>query len=305
MLAAIVSRLLHCAIPGMMALAASITAPIHAAAEEIALRSRYAVGDRYALSLTVDTNTHVDARGGARDSFREKVELRYAAQVEVLETDDTGLPRRERHEGVELTSIRPEGTRELFVKGAAFDLTRRVDGGVEIESDGERIAPQVEKIVGDLLAHRIEYGIAELLDPGHPVAIAERWELDAARAREFLRARGIDTSSLDGPAEAVLEGGSEGPVLRYRIPIREFAVEGLPKGASRSDSGGRLEGEVQLDESGMHRARSHRSKLELDIRGLLSAAPQRAPAGSWHLRRSQSVDQRSETLVATRPAPSG
>ena len=116
-----VRRLHSCA----LIVLASVIAPANAPAEEIALRPRYQVGDRYALTLSLDTSTRVHAaRGGgrnpSRDSFKEDVELHYTAEVEVLETDAAGLPLRERHEVGELTSKRPEGTRALFVKGAAF-----------------------------------------------------------------------------------------------------------------------------------------------------------------------------------------
>src|SRR2546422_3395520 len=97
-------------------------------ADEIALRPRYQVGDRYALVLATETKTRVDARGSARNAFREDVELRYTAQVEVLETDDAGAPVRERHEDPDLRYVRPEGTQSLFAKGAAFDLGRRSAG---------------------------------------------------------------------------------------------------------------------------------------------------------------------------------
>lgn len=273
-----------------------IASSSYAGADDVVLRPRYQVGDRYALSLSLDTKTRVDVRGAARDSFREDVELSYAAQVEVLETDAAGLPLRERHEGVELDSARAMETSELFVKGAVFELTRRADSSVEIHFRGARVEPRIEKIVGDLLAHQTEYAIAALLDPGRPVAIGERWELEPARVEEFLRTRGIRAVALDGAASVELaKGESEGLVLRYRIPIRRFAIPELPDGASSSDSKGRLEGEVQLDGGGFHRARAHTSELRLDIKGALRA-PGSSRAARWHLSRAQSVDQHTETL---------
>ena len=273
-----------------------IASASYAGADDVALRPRFQVGDRYALSLSLDTETRVDARGGARDSFREDVELRYAAQVEVLETDAAGLPLRERHEGVELDSVRAKETTALFVKGAVFELTRRPDSSVEIHFRGARVEPRIEKIVGDLLAHQTEYAIAALLDPGRPLAIGERWELDPERVGEFLRTRGIQSVALDGAASAELaKNRREELVVRYRIPIRRFALPELPEGSSASNSEGRLEGEVQLDGHGAHRARAHASKLQLDIEGALRA-PGSSRAGRWHLRRSQSVDQHTETL---------
>src|SRR5262249_13110183 len=63
-----------------VALAALMLPALAAAAEEVTLRPRYQVGDRYALALTTETKTRVDARGASRNAFRESVELRYRAQ---------------------------------------------------------------------------------------------------------------------------------------------------------------------------------------------------------------------------------
>jgi hypothetical protein len=296
MLGRMVRRVLGCAAFLAIGLAGLIAPAMKASSEGFVLRPRYQAGDRYALSLSVDTGTRVDARGGTRDAFRENVELHYTAQVEVLETDAAGLPVRERHEGVELASVRPEGKRSLFEKGAAFELTRHRDGGVEIQFHDERADPAIEKIVGELLVHQSEYALAALLDPGRPVNVGERWELDPARVDEFLKARGIRAVALEKPADAVLSGGGRDPVVvRYRIPIRDFALPELPEGSSASDSEGTLAGEVKLDASGLHRVRAHTSKLELDIDGTLTTSG-RVGAGRWHLRRSQSVAQHTETL---------
>jgi hypothetical protein len=280
----------------MIGLGVLIAPAIYATAEEIALRPRHQVGDRYALSLSLDTTTRAGARRAEHNSFREDVELHYAAQVEVLETDAAGIPVRERHEGAELTSERPEGKRELFVKGAVFDLARRGDGSVEIQFRGERAAPAIEKIVGDLLAHQSEYALAALLDPGRPLSVGDRWELDPVRVGEFLRARGIRDAVLDEPATAVLATGDRDALaLRYRIPIREFALAELPEGATAQRSKASLEGEVQLDSGGFHRARAHSSRLQVAIDGSLRKVGN-AAAGRWRLRRSQSVAQVTETL---------
>jgi hypothetical protein len=279
---------------GIIALAAVIASAAHSAEEDVALRPRYQVGDRYALSLAVDTETRVDARGNARNSFREHVELRYAAQIEVLETDGTGLPMRERHESAELTSVRPEGVSELFVRGTVFELVRHADGDVEIQFHGARADPKIEKIVGDVLAYQVEYGMAALLDPGRPAVIGERWELDPARVGAFLRARGIRDVALDGAASAQLAKKGDGLALRYRIPIRAFALPDLPEGASPGSAEGRLSGEVLLDGGGLHRARAHASKLALELEGSVDAS-RAARAAHWRLQRFQSIDQHSET----------
>jgi hypothetical protein len=278
------------------ALAGVATATAHASADEIALRPGYQVGDRYALALVTDTKTRVDARGAARKAFRENVELRYSAQVEVLETNATGAPVRERHEKVDLRYVRPEGAKSLFKEGATFDLARRSDGTVTIRFQGERIDDRIERIVGDLLAHQSEYAVAALLDPGHPVAIGDRWELEPARVQEFLRARGIRDATLDRAATAQLEAGKgDQLVVRYRVPIRELALPEMPAGADRTDSDASLEGEVDLDGRGLHRIRAHRSKLALEVDGALRG-PGGARSGWWTLERSQSVDQHTETL---------
>jgi len=100
-----------------IALAAAITAIAGAAAaDEVALRPRYQVGDRYALALATETKTRVEAVGAATNSFHESVELRYSAEVEIRATDAAGAPLRERHENVDLRYTRPEGTKQLFAK---------------------------------------------------------------------------------------------------------------------------------------------------------------------------------------------
>jgi hypothetical protein len=280
----------------VIALAALVAPAVSAAPEEIVLRPRYQAGDRYALALSTETKTRVDARGTSRNAFREEVELRYAAQVEVLETDGAGVPIRERHEGVDLTYVRPEGTQSLFTKGASFELTRRTDGTVEIRFRGERVGAKIEKIVGDLLAHQTEYAIAALLDPGRPVAVGERWELEPERVRDFLRTRGIEAVKLDGAATAELGAGKGDQLaLHYRIPIGGFSLPDLPPGANPRGSEGNLDGEVQLDARGFHRARAHSSALALRFDGSLHN-PGTARAASWRLRRSQSVNQHTEML---------
>jgi hypothetical protein len=279
-----------------IALVALASPAIRAADDGVVLRPRYQAGDRYALTLVTRTNTKVDARGGARNAFREDVELRYAAQVEVLETDAAGAPLRERHENVDFTSVRPDDTKSLFAPGATFELARRTDGSVQIQFKGERVAAKIEQIVGDLLAHQSEYSIAALLDPGHPVAVGERWDLDPERVQSFLQARGIRSVKLDGAASAQLEAGEGGQfALRYRIPIEKFVLPDLPAGTTRTESEGSLKGEVQLGAQGLHRAVAHRSSLELEIDGAVHQ-PGTARATAWSLARTQSVDQHTETL---------
>jgi hypothetical protein len=279
-----------------IALAALAAPAIRAADDGVVLRPRYQAGDRYALTLVTKTNTSVDARGSASKAFREDVELRYSAQVEVLETDAAGAPLRERHEDVEFTAVRPDGAKSLFAPGATFELARRSDNSVEIQFKGERVGARIEQLVGELLAHQSEYAVAGLLDPGHPVAVGERWELDPERVQAFLHARGMQSVKLDGAATATLASGESGRLaLRYRIPIKKFVLPDLPAGTTRTDSEGKLEGEVQLDAGGLHRAVAHRSSLALEIDGAIHQ-PGTARATAWTLARSQSVDQHTETL---------
>src|SRR5262245_19576062 len=124
---------------GVAAFAAAFALASHAEPDGVVLRPHYQTGDRYALALSVATKTRVYAR----DSFREHVELRYSAQVEVLETDSAGVPLRERHEQVELTAVRPDGARALFTKDTTFDLDRHADGSVAISFRGERVEPRI------------------------------------------------------------------------------------------------------------------------------------------------------------------
>jgi len=203
------------------------------------------------------------------------------------------VPLRERHEQVQLTSARPDGTRELFKKDTSFELDRRADGSVAIEFREQRVEPRIEKIVGDLLSHQAEYALAALLDPGRPAAPGARWELDPARAAEFLSARGVREAAIEGAGSAELD--PDGLTLRYRIPIREFELADLPDGSRSTRSKGRLEGELKLDPRGVHRARARTEQLVLDAGGTIAAASGASPA-RWRLRRSQSVDQQTETL---------
>jgi hypothetical protein len=279
-----------------LALAALCAPEIRAAADEVALRPGYRAGDRYALQLATKTNTRVDARGAASNAFKEDVELRYSAQVEVLETDAAGAPLRERHENVDFTSVRPDGTKSLFTPGATFELARRSDGTVQITFHGERVSAKIEQVVGDLLAHQSEYAIAALLDPGRPVAVGERWDLAPEHVQGFLHTRGIQSAKLDGAATAKLEPGEGGRLaIRYRIPIKKFVLPDLPAGTTHTESEGSLQGEVQLDGQGLHRALAHSSSLELEIAGAIHQ-PGTARTTAWTLARSQSVDQHTETL---------
>jgi hypothetical protein len=267
-----------------------------AAAEDIRLRSGYSPGDQYVLSLTTVTHTDVSARGAEQGSFKEDVELRYDATVEVVETDTDGAPVRERHEGVDLTYVRPDGSGSLFKKGAAFEVLRKDGGAIQIYFRGARVEAKIEKIVGDLLTHQFEYAVGALVDPGRPVQVGETWTLEANRVQEFLRARGMQGVELDGPATATLgEGKGDQLAIRYRIPIDSFALSEMPLNAQTARSHGRLEGEVQLDANALHRPVVHSSELALRMKGAMQLAGS-ARTSPWSLRRSQSVEQRTQTV---------
>jgi hypothetical protein len=248
------------------------------------------VGDRYALTLSTETDTA--SRAGS-ERFHEDVALRYAATVEVLEVDATGMPVRERHEGVELRFERPDGTGSLFKEGATFEVVRKGDAGVALYLFGGRVESKIEKVVGDLLLHQTEYGVARLIDPGRPVAPGERWDLDAERVRTFLRHRGLHGADLDGTATARLSGGEGEPLrIHYEIPVASFALREMPAGARTTRARADLEGDVEFAAGPAYRPVSHSSALSARLNGELdSARPAR-----FELSRSQSVDQRTETV---------
>ena len=92
-------------------------------AEQISLRPRYHAGGAYVLSLSALKNAELVARGERGKAFREDVHLRYEANVLVLETDEAGIPVRERHQDVVLSYVRPDSSGSLFDQ-ASFEVRR-------------------------------------------------------------------------------------------------------------------------------------------------------------------------------------
>ena len=272
-----------------------------AAAEEIALRPRYEVGDSYTLSLSAAIDTEVRATSAKRRSH-DDLQLRYEATVVVLETDGAGTPIRERHDAVALTYVRPGDPEEmgsLFQNGTQYEV-RRTGGDVQIFFRGERVQRKVEQIVAHLLQSQFEYSLGALVDPGRAVEVGDSWQLDREQVRSFLRARGVEGVRLDEPATATLErqtsAAGEELAIRYRIPIAGFELSSMPENASGVRSNGALEGEVQLAAGGVRRPLLHSSTLALDMKGAVYA-PGSARAVPWTYRRNDAVDQRTQLIV--------
>lgn len=274
---------------GLLALGAS--------ADGIQIRPRYTAGDEYVVSLATTTRTDFHARGDVARSIDDEVELRYWARVVVVEIAADGSPLRERHEGVELTVVQAGGSRSLLKQGAEFEVVRAADGAIQILHRGKPVDPKLEKIVGHLLARQLEHGVAALVDPGRAVEVGEIWQIEGDRVQSFMRARGIQDAELDGPATATLEAlPGDRLAVRYRIPIDGFALGELPSNTHNARSRASLEGEVQLDAGGVHRAIGHSSALAVRIKATMKE-PGNTRAASWSVRRSESVVQRSETLT--------
>lgn len=266
-----------------------------ASAEEISLRPRYQQGDGYVLSLSAVKSSELLARGDAGRPFREDVHLRYEANVVVLETDAAGIPLRERHRDVALTYARPDGSGSLFGAPSAYEV-RRANGDVEIFVAGERAPRELERVVAELLAEQFEYGIGALLDPGRPVAVGERWELERGQVRRFLRQRGVEGVRLGGPASASLEReDGRGLLLRYSIPMQAFRPSALPPNARPARSQGSLEGELRLEPERARTPLRHSSKLALRVQGSVFGAGV-APSFPFRFESSEALDQHTLTV---------
>jgi hypothetical protein len=266
-----------------------------ASAEEIKLRPRYHPGDAYVLSLSALKNSELLPRAaGKRQSFREDVHLRYEANVVVLETDEEGIPVRERHQDVVLSYVRPDSSGSLF-DHTAYEV-RRQNGSLQVFVNGERADRQVERIVAELLQDQFEYGIGALLDPGRPVAVGESWTLDPARVEKFLNARGVERVRFDGDAHASLERNENGPyVVRYDVPIASFEPARMPENRRAARSDGQLEGEVQLQPGVLHAPLSHSSRLALHMSGNVQTHGHAYPM-PWSFRSSESLDQHTVSV---------
>jgi hypothetical protein len=267
-------------------------AALSASAEEVVLRPHYSQGDSYALSLTTQNGARIAARGPVAKGFNEDAEIRYSATVVVLEVDAVGAPLRERHQGADLTIVRPGETNVPFLSGT-FEV-RRTGGRPQIFIGGERADRDVEQVVTRLLANQLEYGVGALIDPGRSVAVGESWEIPEARVRAYLKDQGVRDVKLDGPATATLARiQDDGRAVRYRIPISSFTLKKLPANARTARSGGSLEGEVAL--GAQRRPVHHVASLVLEMNGAIVKTGV-TTAYPWSYRVAKASEQRTRKV---------
>jgi hypothetical protein len=274
------------ALVGFLALAAS--------AEDVVLRPHYSQGDSYALSLTARNDARIASRGPVAKGFDEDAEIRYRATVVVLAVDADGVPLRERHQGVDLTIVRPGEAGVPFLSGT-FEV-RRDGGATRVFMGGERADRSVEQVVTRLLANQLEYGIGALLDPGRDVSVGERWELPEARVRAYLKAQGIRNAKLEEAAGATLVRAKDDTLaVRYRIPIESFTLRKLPENARTARSQGSLEGEVTLGTQ--RRPVRHAGSLLLEMNGaVVKSGAGMSAAYPWSYRVAKSLEQRTRKV---------
>jgi len=285
------------ALAAVLLLAALGPAP-GALAEELRLEPGRAPGDAYVLSLRATTRTEAEALTSEGRSFREEVQIEYRATVTVLEVDAQGRPRRERHADVRMTFERPDGRGSLFAEEVGYEVRREPGGELRILAGGERVDPRIEEVVAPLLERQLGHtGLPALVDPGRAVEVGESWELDPARARSFLRERGVRVLEPAGPATASLErdAADGGLVIAYRVPVGWFELPEMPEGVRASESEATLEGRLQLAEEPGSGLREHSSTLDLRLHGSVSRPGSGRPL-AWSLRRRQDSQQRVHEL---------
>ncbi len=273
-----------------------------AADHEVSLTPRdFFPGDSYALFLRTDSTTEAHLRSTPVRSHWDMVELRYSAAVIVTEVDDEGIPTRERHEGAQLTYVRPYETEALFDEKVSLDIHRLSRGRVEIYHAGERVAGKIERTIEKVLAQQFEYGLGpELFTPSQPVAVGDTWALDPWVARRFLRQLGVRAIRVSKDATATLvrshrEGAVGELAIRYSIPIPWFAPERMPAYSLPADSNGLLEGEIVLPPHPALGHIGHSSMLTLSAHGSLRVT---APGGgkAWLVQSAIEADQRTRMV---------
>lgn len=287
---------------------ASLVIPATALAETLSLTPRFEVGDAYALTLDSVEETEAHGRGPGDRKVSEHVKLRYTAKVTVLETDASGLPVRERHDGVQMTFERPTQSGSLFQDGVSFDVVRTPEGEIQIHVGDRRATRRSERVLTQMLERQFEHSReATLIDPGRPVDVGETWELDPRQARLFLREHGIDAIELGEPPTATLtRSDPDELVVEYAIPIARLELEKMPDQARTSRSDGLFRGEIRLTDAAGSPGLEHASELEFNLSGM---TPSRRPSEShpWHLARSASHHQRTLPITsdtaAAGPAP--
>jgi hypothetical protein len=283
------SRILACLTAFLLA------APPAAAAEPLTLTPRFQPGDARTLSLstTTDTASLSGATEGRRSS--EAVRLTYHATVTVLEVDEDGRPRRERHEHVQLAYERPEGSGSLFQPGASFEARRGKRGGWQLFAGERRLDRRVEQVATALLESQLEHTLLPaLLDPGRPVTAGETWELDRRLAKRLLKERGLRVIEFGAPATATLLGETDGPRrLAYRIPVEWVELTRMPPDTRTAASVASLEGEIALGADG--RALGHTANLAVRMNGALVKTGV-STAVPWRLESSRLTAQRTQPL---------
>jgi hypothetical protein len=281
-----------------------------AGSQDLVLEPRFRAGDAYALSLDNHSRTEAASRGGTRRAFEEDVALSYRANVEVLEVDARGRPVRERHDDVQLTFQRPDGSGSLFRNGTSYEVRHADGGALRVFVGGRRADGEVEAVVVGLLATRFENGPgAALLDPGRPVGVGDSWALDRSLARRLLARQGLRVLDLGEAPRATLlrrptgDGGSE-VVLRYRIPVAWSEPDAMPPNTRTAESHARYEGEIVLSDEPHGRPLRHRASLVADMSGVVDVPGRGAPS-PWSLQSSREWDHRTRRIARAAPGGEG
>lgn len=263
-----------------------------AVAEEVALQARMTPGAAYRLSLAVVTDTEAFSKGGSGETYEEKVRLQYRADVTVLDVDAQGRPTRERHDHASLTFERPGESGSLFKENVSLGVERRND--IEVSLAGKRVAPELEKVLSDVLEKQFEFTLEPaLLDPGRSVEVGESWAPDESLARRFLQSRGVRVAAFGEDAVVKLvretrEDGQSALVVDYRIPISRFALTRMPAHTEASRSEALLAGRIELAREPGRPPVSARSNLTLSLNGTSRTPAQSMP---WGVRSSVTVEK--------------
>lgn len=271
-------------------------------ADPVELRPPLRAGDVHVLSLRVESATVASSRGATREQH-ETTRLEYTARVTVLAVDGSGRPLRERHDDVSLTFERPGERGSLFAEDVSYEVRRERAGEVEIFVGDARIARSTEKVIADLLAHRLEHGSGpEIFEPSGDVTVGDTWILDEDAIRRFLHAQGIRVIALGGPATATLErvAGERADrelVIRYRVPVGWCQWVEMPENATASSSHALLEGQIRLSADPMREPFAARSHLEMALRGVVTK-PGVARPFPWKMQTTKAVDQRTVRMPA-------
>jgi len=258
-------------------------------------------GDALLLSLRSETRTDASSSGGARaGSFAKDARVDYSATAFVLETDATGAPVRERHEGVVAGYRSPEGSGLLVERGAVLEVVRRGPDQVHVLAGGERLEPRAEALLAGILEERFQLAlVARLLEPARGVEVGEAWPLDPDLSRRLLRAQGIRVVGRSGAGEATLESRSEeDAVIRYRMPVAWFELEEAPAAKRVSGSDAHLEGRLRIPAASSGRPVSHTSRRVVRLQGVAGGPGPRSAWNAWSVESARLADQRITPVPA-------